>query len=242
MDPHSKKRTRGHSRTECLTFLIAGTVRRRSSDVPILLPPCGFTIFAAMNTSTFESGSGVESYVRALRNYRSFVRSLVGDAHARSERVAALKTAVANMPQPVRATVMTEDWCGDSACNVPILASLFGGADVELRIIRGSEQQELHDFYENSGADQIPVLSIWDGEFNEIARWVEAPAAVSVRKDAWKAERPEFMELYSKKRDDKDAAKKFAVLYRQFLDEMITWYKAGMWDETTREVVEAIRR
>jgi len=165
----------------------------------------------------------------------------MNDAHARSEHVEALKAAVAGAPGLVRATVMTEDWCGDSACNIPILASLFGGAGIELRIIRGSEQQDLNDYYNKSGADHIPVISIWDGDFNEIARWMEAPAAVSVRKDAWKAERPEFMELYRKQADDKNAAKKFGVLYRQFIDEMITWYKAGMWDETTREIVEACR-
>ncbi len=194
-----------------------------------------------MNTKIIEAGFDVESYVGSLRNYRSAVRSLMGDAHANSEHVEALQAAVANVPQPVRGTVMTEDWCGDSACNIPILASLFGGAGIELRIIRGSEQQDLNDYYNKSGADHIPVISIWDGDFNEIARWIEAPAAVSVRKDAWKAERPEFMELYRKQKDDKEAAKRFGLLYRQFIDEMITWYKAGMWDETTREVVEAAR-
>ena len=194
-----------------------------------------------MNTKIIDAGFDVESYVGSLRNYRSAVRSLMNDAHARIEHVKALKTAIAGIPGPVRATVMTEDWCGDSACNIPILASLFSGAGIELRIIRGSEQQDLNDYYSKSGADHIPVISIWDGDFNEIARWIEAPAAVSVRKDAWKAERPEFMELYRKQKDDKEAAKRFGLLYRQFIDEMITWYKAGMWDETTREVVEAAR-
>ena len=41
--------------------------------------------------------------------------------------------------------------------------------------------------------------------------------------------------------DDKEAAKKFALLYRSFIDEMVTWYKSGMWDETTREIVELCR-
>jgi len=210
-------------------------------QIASLLTPSRFTIFAAMNTSTFEHGIDVEGYVGSLRNYRSFVRSLTEEARANPAHVEALKVAVATMPQPVRATVMTEDWCGDSACNVPILSSLFGGAGIELRIIRGSEQQDLNDYYDKSGADHIPVISIWDGEFNEKARWIEAPAAVSVKKDAWKAERPEFMELYRKKSEDKEAAKRFGVVYRTFLDEMITWYKAGMWDETTREIVESVR-
>ena len=194
-----------------------------------------------MNTNIFEAGSNVPSYVGALRNYRSVVKALMGEAHANPEHVEAMNAAIAGAPEPVRATVMTEDWCGDSACNIPILSSLFDGAGIELRIIRGSEQQDLNDYYNNSGADHIPVISIWDGDFNEIARWIEAPAVVSVRKDAWKAERPEFMELYRRQKDDREAAKKFAVLYRAFIDEMVTWYKSGMWDETTREIVELAR-
>ncbi len=194
-----------------------------------------------MNIHIFEAGLDVDRYVGSLRNYRSFVRSLMGDAHANLEHVEALKAAVAGAPEPVRATVMTEDWCGDAASNIPILASLCGGAGIELRIVRGSEQQTLTDYYHRDGADHIPVVSIWDGDFNEVARWIEAPAAVTVRKDAWKAERPEFMELHGKRKEDRDAAKKFGLLYRQFLEEMVTWYKAGMWDETTREIVEACR-
>jgi Thioredoxin len=192
-----------------------------------------------MNSNIVEAGFSVETYVGSLRNYRSFVRTLMGEAHANAEHVTALAAAVANAPQPVKATLMTEDWCGDAACNLPILASLLGGAGIELSVVRGSEQPAINDYYNKQGVDHIPVLSIWDGEFNELVRWIEAPAAVTVKKDAWKAELPEFMELYRKQKEDKEAAKKFAGLYRGFMDEMKEWYKAGMWDETTREIVQA---
>ena len=59
-------------------------------------------------------------------------------------------------------------------------------------------------------------------------------------KDAWKAKRPEFMELYSKRDEDKEASRKFATLYRGFLEEIAGWYTGGMWKETTREIVETI--
>lgn len=193
-----------------------------------------------MNISTFESGLDVETYLGTLRNYRSFVRSHMGEADANPGHVTQLETAAAAAVQPVRATIMTEDWCGDSACNLPVLASLFSAARIDLRILRGSEQRELNDHYHAAGVDHIPVVSIWDGEFREIGRWIEAPAAVALRKNAWKAKRPEFMELYRAKDSDKDAAKRFAALYRAFMDEMMTWYKAGMWDETTREIAEGV--
>lgn len=194
-----------------------------------------------MDTQLFEKGYDVEAYVRSIRNYRSMVRSLVDEAEASEEHVRALAKKLEGVPGPVRATVMTEDWCGDSALNLPILASLFGKAGVEVRILRGSEHPGLKDRYESEGDDHIPVISVWDGEFNELARWIEAPAAVDERKNEWKAARPHFMELYRRQQEDREAAKEFASLYREFLDEMAGWYRDGMWHETTRELVERIQ-
>lgn len=82
----------------------------------------------------------------------------------------------------------------------------------------------------------ISRYSLWDGENNEIGRWVEAPAAITPKKDEWKAARPDFMTLYARKDSDPEAAGKFAKLYSEFLEEMARWYRNGMWRETTREV------
>jgi hypothetical protein len=136
--------------------------------------------------------------------------------------------------------MMSEDWCGDAACNLPILADLFSRAGIELRVFRGSEQADLKNRYESDGDDHIPVFSVWDANWNELARWIEAPASMDAKKNAWKAERPEFMELYEKQKTDRDAAKQFATMYRSFIEQMVEWYKAGDWNETTRELVERI--
>ena len=195
-----------------------------------------------MDDALFRAGIEPDAYLANLRNYRSFVKALAIEAAVNPSHVQALKAAVADRPDPVRATMMTEDWCGDSACNFPILTLLFDGAGIPFRVLRGSEQPELKELYESDGVDHIPVVSLWDGNGREFVRWVEAPAAVTAKKDEWKAARPEFMELYRRQSQDKAAAKEFAALYRQFLDEMGTWYVAGMWTETTREIVTAAER
>lgn len=194
-----------------------------------------------MDHTKFEQGYDVETYVRNIRNYRSLVRGLMEKAVANDDHARTLKQRAAASEQPVRATIMTEDWCGDSALNTPILASLFEKAGIELRIFRGSEHEDLKDKYESEGDDHIPVISLWDGTGKEIGRWIEAPSAVEERKNEWKAARPEFMELYEKQKSDKEAAKKFATLYREFLEEMADWYQGGMWDETTREVTDLLK-
>ena len=190
----------------------------------------------------FEKGKKASQYVAELRNYRSLVRALVEAAEADRDHVAALKAAAEKYPQPVRATAMSEDWCGDSACNMPILTKLFEGAEIEFAVFHGSEYPELEKYYNDLGVDHIPVISLWDGEGNEIGRFVEQPASITPLKDAWKAERPEFMELYAKKETDKEAGRSFAKMYRELLEEMGGWYRDGKWEDTTREVVEILEK
>mgnify|MGYP006289087977 FL=1 len=195
-----------------------------------------------MDKSRFERGYDAETYVNNLRNYRSLVKRLMDEAEADSSHAEGLREAAGGFEQPLRATMMTEDWCGDSACNTPILADLFEKADMPFRAFRGSEESELKEMYESEGDDHIPVVSLWDGNGTELFRWIEAPGAVQKKKDAWKAERPQFMELYKKQQEDKEAAKQFASFYREFLETMAGWYEADMWSETTREILEGLKK
>jgi hypothetical protein len=194
-----------------------------------------------MDDSRFGRGYEADTYVDNLRNYRSLVKRLMDEAEADSSHAQALKETAASFAEPVRATMMTEDWCGDSACNTPILANLFDKAGIPFRAFRGSEETELKEMYESEGEEHIPVISIWDGNGNELCRWIEAPEAIQKKKNAWKAERPQFMELYKKQKEDKEAAKQFASLYREFLETMAGWYEADAWSETTREILEGLK-
>jgi hypothetical protein len=193
-----------------------------------------------MNEQQFNAGVAPDEYVDSMRNYRSFVRDLMGSPSINKVHAGQLKRAVESSSGPLRATIMTEDWCGDAACNLPAVAALMQSAGIELRIIRGSDDAELKTYYESDGDDHIPVISIWDGEFTELARWIEAPASIQVQKAAWKADRPNFMELYGKRDSDPEAAKEFAKLYREFMNEMISWYQTGGWDNTTAEIVSQV--
>jgi hypothetical protein len=193
-----------------------------------------------LDTDSFNAGMDVEPYVAQVRNYRSLVKQLMKEAEADANHVDTLKAEAARYPQPVRATANTEDWCGDWAVNVPVLHSLFSRAGIPFKVFRGSEHPLLKERYERDGDDHIPAVSIWDGEGNELVRWIEAPAKVQELKANWKADHPEFEDLYARMESDKDAEKRFAKLYREFLETMAGWYRDGMWNETTREIVEQL--
>ncbi len=189
----------------------------------------------------FNAGIGAREYLSKLKFYRSLVRRLIDVAGPVPAHVDALKRAASSYSRPVRATIMTEDWCGDSACNLPILAPLFERAEIPLVVFHGSEYPQLESYYNEMNIDHIPVVSVWDGAGAEIGRWVEQPDAIGPLKDAWKAERPEFMRLYAERDANKEAARRFAALYRELLEKMAEWYIDGMWEQTTREVSECIR-
>ena len=189
----------------------------------------------------FKKGIDASDYLLNLKFYRSIVRSLVDAAQVEEAPIAEVEKASQSYIQPFRATAMTEDWCGNSACNLPILSRLFFEAEIPFLVFHGSEYPELKKYYNDMGIDHIPVISFWDGSGREIGHWVEQPAAIIPRKDQWKAEHPEFMELYPKRKTDKDAGKRFSSMYRKLLELMAGWYKDGMWKETTREIMEILK-
>ena len=188
----------------------------------------------------FQKGYSPDDYAQNLRNYRSFVKDLRGQAKASPELVGRLKKAAGDHAGPVRATMATEDWCGDAALNLPILEDLFAQAEIPFRIFRGSEHEDLKAFYNNRGLEHIPRVSLWDGNGNEIGVFVERPQAIAPKVDGWKEKRPEFYDLYKRKDEDKDTAKAWVSIYMELLNTSAEWYKDGMWEETQREIVEIV--
>jgi hypothetical protein len=193
-----------------------------------------------LNEEYFSRGLTLDEYVSQARNYRSFVKDLMPKAAPRPEDIDRIQELAATHPGPLKATVNTEDWCGDWACNAAYLGALFSSAGIEMRIFRGSEHPEIKERYERDGDDHIPAVSLWDGEGRELVRWIEAPEAVSRRKDSWKAEHPEFMKTYQNKESDEQAKKAWPKMYRDFMNEMASWYVEGMWNETGREIIEGL--
>jgi hypothetical protein len=200
-----------------------------------------YVYFADMDYQRFTEGFDIETYAKNIRNYRSVFKRLLSEAQASDEHAHTLREVTATAATPVYLSVVTEDWCGDSCCNIPILADLAKKADLEIRVFRGSEHPDLEKRYTDEGDDHIPVVSVWDGEGGELARWIEAPEAVEQKKAAWKEAHPDFMPLFERRDSDPDAAKQFAALYREFLEEMAGWYVDGLWKETTRELVEKVK-
>jgi hypothetical protein len=72
--------------------------------------------------------------------------------------------------------VITEDWCGTSLAYVPFIVRLVDGRPgVDLRVFLRDENPDVMDQFLKRGMYRsIPVIAFFDGEMNELARFIEA--------------------------------------------------------------------
>jgi selenoprotein W-related protein len=95
-----------------------------------------------------------------------------------------------DMPQPINALVLVEDWCGDVINNLPVIALLAtASGKINLRIFLRDQNLDLMDLYLKEGKYRsIPVVALFDSAFQPIGHWIERPQSVSALMDAMRQE------------------------------------------------------
>jgi hypothetical protein len=146
----------------------------------------------------------------------------------------------AHLPEPLQVLVLTEDWCGDSATNLPIVVQLAretGG--LTLRILRREGNEDIADRYLLAdGRNHIPTYIVHDGDLNELGHVIERPEAVTARmapfRAAWFADHPEAGTV------DTPIGELASEARERFLADL-TEYRRGLWELEQREIISAFR-
>jgi hypothetical protein len=74
--------------------------------------------------------------------------------------------------------VITENWCGDSAQNLPYIAGIASmNQNIELKLILRDSNPDIMDHYLTNGTRSIPKLVAFDNEENELFQWGARPKA-----------------------------------------------------------------
>lgn len=97
-----------------------------------------------------------------------------------AEEVRAFQELVKRHGGRVHVLALAEDWCGDAARALPLLARLCEAVDgLELRLQSSDapENAELAQAWPKGERHPIPILVFLDGNFEEIGHWVERPVA-----------------------------------------------------------------
>jgi hypothetical protein len=126
---------------------------------------------------------------------------------------------VRQLPGRWNLLVLLEDWCGDAVNTVPIIAALAQGApNLELRVLGRDANPDLMEAHLTHGSRSIPVVIVFDEEFEEIGWWGPRPAELQ----AWV--RSEGAPMPKEER------------YR----EVRRWYARDRGESTLREIVELL--
>ncbi len=113
----------------------------------------------------------------------------MGDTRARTEenyRKAALtdeeRAFFAGITQVRHVLMLAENWCGDVHRNSPLIARICEAMPrCELRVFFRDQNLDLTDCFLNHGFRSIPIVVFFDGDWNEIGRWIERANAATAK-------------------------------------------------------------
>lgn len=72
--------------------------------------------------------------------------------------------------------VLNEDWCGDSVNILPYVARLAEShPGIELRVLGRDDNPDLMNAHLTGSAKSIPIVIVYDEDFNEIGSWGPRP-------------------------------------------------------------------
>lgn len=130
--------------------------------------------------------------------------------------------AAAELAEPIRLLVLTEDWCGDAANTVPVIARLAERApNLQLRLLKRDENLEVMDQFLTGTARSIPLAIVLDADFQPVARWGPRPSELQ-----------EFV-----LRERRAGVRPSADIYR----DVRRWYARDRGESTLRELLAAAR-
>ncbi len=118
--------------------------------------------------------------------------------------------------------VITESWCGDSAQNLPVIATLARLNDkIDFQIVLRDSNLEFTDLYLTNGGRAIPKLIVFDKYEDELFQWGPRPV--------------EAQNLFTK-------LKKDGVEKSEIYKELHLWYGRNRGKEVEKEIVLLIKQ
>ena len=110
-----------------------------------------------------------------------------------------LKKEIRKNYEPQLWMVITENWCGDSAQNLPYLAKMSEeNSNINFRIVLRDQNPDIMDLYLTNGTKSIPVMVAFNMDGDEIFKWGPRPVEAQNLINQLKSEGIVKPELYEK--------------------------------------------
>ena len=164
----------------------------------------------------YEGGRTFQDFLGGARRRTELWNRLAAEGTVAPDAVARARAVGGSW----RILAVAEDWCGDSAHNIPYVAKLVEAVEgVELRIVNSTVGRGLMEAHRTpDGRPATPTLILLDSEWNEVGCFVERPSPLM----AW------YMENVADKTTDE--------IHEHVLD----FYAADQGHATVEDVVQLL--
>jgi hypothetical protein len=197
------------------------------------------TLDLGIDSSVWQSGLSLDAFlaqIEQLSDRRALRLRLATVAFAPYQ-----KERYARISQPIRVSVLTEGWCGDSLMVLPIVVRLVEAIpQAELRLFVRSKEPQLTAAYAARGIVNIPTISFFNADFRELGTWVERSQEAHRQVAAWKAAHPEFGAILA---DDQLAPEERRARLQPWLQRMraeMGWWYSDRLQQATLDEFDAI--
>jgi len=100
-----------------------------------------------------------------------------------------LTDIISKIEKPQTWMIITEDWCGDSAQNLPYIFEMSEQSpNIKLKILLRDDNPEIMDQYLTNGGKSIPKLVSFDKEGNELFTWGPRPREAQTLVEEWRVD------------------------------------------------------
>ena len=188
---------------------------------------------ADFNAERWRQGLTLEAYLDQMGKFQAVMRRRLQILRLFPED----RAFFGRLTGPLRILVLTENTCGDSLMNLPILARAAAAApDMAVRIFVRSQNPDLAEAFARRGIHNIPIFLFMDGTFEEIGLWVERPQPANSLLEEWWAQHPRAAALRAKEVRPRAEALALKKASEARLAAMEAWYDAGLQQATVAEL------
>ncbi len=133
-----------------------------------------------------------------------------------------LKHALSEISEPQLWMVITENWCGDSAQNLPYIYTMTTlNPLIDLKVLTRDSNPDIMDEFLTNGTRSIPILAAFNYEGEELFRWGPRPKTAVSLINQWKSEGMEKTE---------------------WTEKLHLWYARNKGGEIEKEFIELIEK
>lgn len=192
-----------------------------------------------LSEERFLQGKTWASFLAGMSQNRERLLRVLEAIRLTQEDVKRARHAVSLYPAPLSVLVLTEDWCPDAIVNIPVIFRFVDAVpDTRLRFFYRSENPDLEAAYAEEDVFSIPVISVFDAQWREVARFVEHAQEIARMKAEWMAQFPDAAR-WRHSSDPEDQARYRQLMARRFAV-LVRWYREGLWRFAWEEILHLL--